>query len=121
MKFYICPVCGNVVYFVEGNSRLLRCCGKEMVLLETNTKDASLEKHIPHCVIEDDKVRVTVGEVVHPMENDHYIGWIAMENDHIVTIVWLKPGDRPEAIFDYKKGSTIYAYCNKHGFWKTEI
>ncbi len=121
MKLYVCPICGNVIYLVEGNSSLLRCCGREMVLLEPNTEDAALEKHVPYCTVEGDKVKVTVGEVVHPMDKDHYIGWIAMKHKNVVTVVWLKPGDSPEAIFDYKKGSVIYAYCNKHGFWKTEI
>lgn len=118
MKFYSCPVCGNVICLVDGNPALLRCCGKEMILLEANTTDAVVEKHIPYCTVQGDKVKVVVGEVIHPMDNDHYISWIAMESDNTVHIVWLKPGDSPEAVFDYKKDSIIYAYCNKHGFWK---
>ena len=46
--------------------------------IKVNSVDASLEKHVPFCEIKDDKVYVTVGEVVHPMGEDHYIEWIAM-------------------------------------------
>ena len=35
--------------------------------------------------------------------------------------VLLQPGDTPEMIVPYEKGALIYAYCNKHGLWKTEV
>ena len=90
-------------------------------LIKVNSVDASVEKHVPFCEIKDDKVYVTVGEVVHPMEEDHYIEWIAMVKGNKIVKYLLKPNDEPKAIFDYEKDSTIYAYCNKHGLWKKEI
>ena len=90
-------------------------------LIKVNSVDASVEKHVPFCEIKDDKVYVTVGEVVHPMEEDHYIEWIAMVRGNKIVKYLLKPNDEPKAIFDYEENSTIYAYCNKHGLWKKEI
>ena len=42
-----------------------------------NTEDAAHEKHVPFTDIEEDIVYVKVGEVDHPMTEDHYITWVA--------------------------------------------
>ncbi|HIS17120.1 MAG TPA: desulfoferrodoxin [Candidatus Faecisoma merdavium] len=89
--------------------------------IKVNSVDASLEKHVPFCEIKDDKVYVTIGEVIHPMGEDHYIEWIAMVKGNKIVKYLLKPNDEPKAIFDYEENSSIYAYCNKHGLWKKEI
>ena len=60
MKFYVCPVCGNVIYMMNGDVSRVRCCGKEMVLLVPNTVDASHEKHVPLCNVSQNKVEVEV-------------------------------------------------------------
>ena len=64
---------------------------------------------------------VTVVEVTQPMDEDHYIQWIAHVHDNRVCRVDLKPGDAPVAKFAYKAGATIYAMCNKHGLWKADV
>lgn len=46
-KFYLCPVCGNVLVKIEDSGVTPHCCGREMVELEPGTTDASLEKHVP--------------------------------------------------------------------------
>ena len=89
--------------------------------IKVNSVDASLEKHVPFCEIKDDKVYVTIGEVIHTMGEDHYIEWIAMVKGNKIVKYLLKPNDEPKAIFDYEENSSIYAYCNKHGLWKKEI
>lgn len=89
--------------------------------IKVNSVDASLEKHVPFCEIKDDKVYVTIGEVIHPMGEDHYIEWIAMVKGNKIVKYLLKPNDEPKSIFDYEENSSIYAYCNKHGLWKKEI
>ena len=119
--FYRCLVCGNIIYVVDGDINRVRCCGKELVGLEAGSVDASLEKHVPVYEVKGNKMVVRVGEVEHPMESDHYIMWIAMVRDGKVSINYLNPGDKPEAVFCYKKDTTLYAYCNKHGLWKCEV
>ena len=64
---------------------------------------------------------VRVGEVTHPMDEDHYIEWIAHVHDGRVCRVNLKPGDEPVAKFAYKSGGTLYAMCNKHNLWKKDV
>ncbi len=117
MKFYRCPVCGNIITVIEGNEKVVRCCGKELEELVPNTQEAATEKHIPVCKREGDKVEVTVGEVEHPMQEEHYIMFIAQVAENESTIVKLNPGDKPAATFTYKENAKIYAYCNLHGLW----
>jgi len=119
--FYICPICGNVIYVMNGDIKRVRCCGKEMLELSANSEDASVEKHVPYCSVNDKVVEVRIGETIHPMEEEHYIMWIAMVSGEYVTIKHLSYSDSPEAIFEYKEDAVIYAYCNKHGLWKKEL
>ncbi len=121
MNFYVCPICGNVIELIDGNEKNIKCCGKNMELLKANTTDASLEKHVPSCIVKEKKLEVTVGEVAHPMTEEHYIMWIALVKGNKIVRYNLKPIDEPKVIFDYEENSTIYAYCNLHGLWKKEV
>ena len=86
-----------------------------------NTEDAAQEKHVPFCDIEEDMVYVKIGEVDHPMTDEHYIEWVAAVYDDSVLKYNFKPGEVPEAVFDYEEGMVVYAYCNLHGLWKKEM
>ena len=89
--------------------------------LKPNTIDASQEKHIPVYEIKENDIIITVGSTEHPMTNDHYIMWIALIHDNEITLKGLSPNDQPKATFTYKSNSEIYAYCNLHGLWKTNV
>jgi len=89
--------------------------------LDANTVDAAHEKHLPIYEKSGDEIIVKIGEVSHPMEKDHYIMWIAQVTDTTTTRVRLKPEQFPEAKFPYVPGAILYAYCNKHGLWKTVV
>ena len=121
VKFYKCPICGNVIGLIDGNVEHMRCCGQEMELLVANTQDASQEKHVPVYEHVDGEIVVKVGAVDHPMTKEHYIMWIAQVSDNRTTRVRLYPEQGTETRFPYIKGSTIYAYCNLHGLWKTNV
>lgn len=121
MRIFKCMTCGNVIELMEGSNSNIMCCGEKMVELVPNTKDASVEKHVPYCEINEDIVNVKVGEVTHPMEEEHYIEWIAAEYSDSVVKYYLKPGDEPQGEFDYEEGMKIYAYCNLHGLWMKEL
>ena len=49
------------------------------------------------------------------------IMWIAQVSENRTTRVALYPEQSTETRFPYIKGSTLYAYCNKHGLWKTVV
>lgn len=119
--FYKCPICGNIIGLINGDIKHIRCCGVEMELMVANSQDAATEKHVPVYEKEGNEIVVRVGEVEHPMEEEHYIMWIAQVSDNETTRVRLKPGQKPEAKFKHIPNSTVYAYCNKHGLWKTEV
>ncbi len=94
------------------------CCGEPMVEVKANSVDASFEKHVPTYEKEDENIHIKVN---HVMEEDHYIEWILVKTEKENREVILKPGDMPEMIVPYEQGALIYAYCNKHGLWKTEV
>ena len=119
--FYKCTECGNLIGLIAGDSENIKCCEKEMTRLEANSQEGATEKHLPVYEKVGDEIVVRVGEVAHPMDEEHYISWIAMMNDNRTVRVRLQPGDKPEVKFCYIPGATIYAYCNKHGLWKTEV
>ena len=120
MQFYICRHCGTIVSMIHKGGCLPSCCGKEMQELKANTTDAAQEKHVPVITVKGSEVHVAVGSVVHPMEADHYIQWIAIETEQGAQRKVLKPGEKPEASFALASGDKLiaaYEYCNKHGLW----
>ena len=106
---------------VEDKGVPVVCCGEVMKELQAGIEDAAFEKHIPVYTVEGDTVHVFVGEVEHPMEKEHYIMWIAQVSENRITRVKLYPEQATETRFPYISGATLYAYCNKHGLWKTTI
>ena len=115
--FKKCLKCGELVYVLKDKCTLM-CCNEEMVEVIPNSVDTAIEKHVPEYVIDGDKIIVTVN---HVMEEDHFIEWIAIENDKEFFIRKLSPKDEPKVIFDYIPDATIYSYCNKHSLWAKEI
>lgn len=118
-QIYKCEICGNIVDVVHAGAGQLVCCGQPMKLLTENTVDASREKHVPVVEKTADGIKVKVGSVPHPMEEKHYIEWIEIIADGKVYRQFLKPGEKPEAVFKISAASiTTREYCNIHGLWK---
>ena len=105
-KFYICRTCGNIIQKIHDSRVPVMCCGKPMEELVPNTVEASNEKHLP---------------VV--MTDEHYIEWVYVETENGGQRKDLKPGDEPNVTFSLHndKAVAVYAYCNLHGLWKTEL
>ena len=122
-KFYICPVCRNTVEMVYDTDIALYCCGEKMVELIPNTVEASEEKHIPTVKVADDMVEVNVGSVDHPMEAVHWIEWVQLVTNKGSYRKHLNPGEAPKVAFllGEEKPISVYAYCNLHGLWKTDL
>ena len=122
-KFYICEHCGNVVEMVKDSGVPVMCCGQKMSLLEPGVVEASHEKHIPVVEVQGEKVFVNVGSVDHPMTEEHSILWVYLQTDKGGYRKNLEPGKEPKAVFSLndEKPVAVYAYCNLHGLWKSEI
>lgn len=122
-KFYICEHCGNIIGMVHDSGVPVVCCGQKMTRLEPGTVEASHEKHIPVVSIEDGKVNVDIGSVPHPMLDEHFIQWVYLQTDRGGQRKCLSPGDAPEVNFALaeEKPVAVFAYCNLHGLWMTEL
>jgi superoxide reductase len=99
------------------------CCGEKMSELVPNTVDASREKHLPVVTAAENGTSVQIGSVPHPMETAHGIAFIYVETECGGQRKILKAGEEPTAAFQFvnDKPIAVYAYCNLHGLWKTEI
>ncbi len=116
-----CAHCGAMVEVLEDchcKNCGIMCCGEKMVDVPVNGTDGALEKHLP--VVK--KVgSYIVAEVPHVMQDDHYIMWIGLSTKEVSAKKYFKPTDEPKAVFPYIKGSSVIAYCNKHGLYKTDV
>ena len=124
MKLYRCNTCGNIVAVVNDGGVIPNCCGAPMELLEPNVTDGTKEKHVPVVERKDNCITVQVGELLHPMEDSHFIKWIVLETDKNKYLRTLKPGDEPRTkffILENEVPKTVYEYCNIHSLWVKEI
>ena len=123
VKFYICEHCGNIIEKVQDKKVPVVCCGEKMKLLEPGVVEASHEKHIPVVKVDGNLVSVDVGSVKHPMTEEHSILWVYLETDKGGQRKCLAVGSDPVVTFALsdEKPVAVYAYCNLHGLWKSEI
>ena len=116
MKFYQSKESGEIIAVREGEQADLT--GMEEII--ANTVDASKEKHVPVISREGQTVTVSVGEVLHPMTDVHYIAWILLETKRGEERKELKPGEEPVAQFYVAEDDEIiaaYEFCTLHGIW----
>lgn len=121
MKFLVCEHCGNLIGMIRDSGVPMVCCGQKMTELIPGTSDGAAKKHVPSYVVDGNKVKVTVGSVEHPMVENHYIEWIAVETEKGAQRKTLQPGDKPALEFALTEDDSVvavYAYCNLHGLWK---
>ncbi len=118
-EIYKCEICGNIVNVLHEGTGALVCCGAPMILLNENTQDPEKgEKHIPVVKQGENGIVVKVGEIEHPMTEEHYIEWIEIQTVQGVMRKAFNPGDKP--VFECPANKPIVrvrAYCNLHGLW----
>ncbi len=111
-KFYVCPVCGNVL-FAFGEA-VVSCCGLTLPPLEAETPDG---EHTIRVTVQEDQFFVTVD---HPMEKDHFLSFLAAVSDHGVQFEKLYPEGPSQAYFSVAGVRTIFACCNRHGLFSLQ-
>ena len=109
-KFYVCPVCGNVI--IATGETVVSCCGITLPPLEAEPAD---EEHAVSKEIAEDEYFVSID---HPMTKEHYISYLAAVSDFGVQLVKLYPEGNAEARFKIDRVKTLYAYCNRHGLFR---
>lgn len=112
-KFYVCPVCGNIIH--SSGEAVISCCGISLPPLEAEEVDENHEICIEK--VEDENF-VTVN---HPMEKSHYISFIAYVTGDKMNLVKLYPEGNAETRFQLRGSGFIYIYCNKHGLMKQRV
>lgn len=121
-QVYKCETGLTVEVLTAASCADLTCCGEPMTEVPAKAEDKGSEKHLP--VVEGDEkgVKITVGSIPHPMEEDHFIQWVEVINGDYVNRKYLKPGQEPVAEFYVPKqdGLLVREYCNKHGLWQVE-
>ena len=122
-KFFICKHCGNLIGLIDNKGVPMVCCGENMTELVPNTVEASIEKHLPVVNADGNSVTVEIGSVPHPMEGAHQIAFVYVETQRGGQRKCLTPGQEPKVTFSFVDDNpvAVYAYCNLHGLWKTEI
>ena len=108
-KFYVCPVCGNVIEAT--GEAVVSCCGITLPPQEAEECD---EEHQIKVETIEDEYYVTVD---HPMTKDHYISFLAAVSDDGIQLKKLYPEGPCEARFRIRAVRKIYAFCNHHGLF----
>lgn len=119
-KLYRCEHCGNIIFKAYDSGVPVICCGEKMGELKANVTDGAVEKHVPVVEKNGDAVTITVGSVLHPMVEEHYIPIIAAVSEDMAVFKLPKPGQEPILKTTLEGKVTAYEYCNLHGFWKGE-
>ena len=112
-KFYVCPVCGNVIHST-GNA-VVSCCGIVLPALEAEEAD---EEHAMTVEYVEDEHFVTVQ---HPMTKEHFISFVAHVNSDRLQMVKLYPEGNAETRLQLRGRGYLYYYCNRHGLFKRKL
>lgn len=123
-EVYRCNICGNMVEVLHIGTGKLVCCENPMEPIKERESGVGPEKHLPVLEETDNGVKVKIGSIPHPMEDNHCIEWVEIIVDNQVHRKALKPGDKPEAEFNIKPDDIdqiqVREYCSIHGLWKSQ-
>jgi superoxide reductase len=121
-KIYYCRHCHNVIESLWDGRTDVFCCAEAMTELKANKEEAAVEKHIPVIQRDGNKVTVRVGDVAHPMTEDHYILFVEVyAGEKVYRHDFNKGDERAEAVFLIEEQNiSARAFCNLHGLWATD-
>ncbi len=110
-KFYVCPVCGNVI--MSTGEAVISCCG---ITLPPQAPEQPDDEHKINIEICEDEYYVWLD---HPMTKEHYISFIAAVADNGIQFEKLYPEGRSEARFKISRVKKILFWCNKDGLFES--
>ena len=112
-RFFICPVCGNVL--MARGEALVSCCGIQLPALTAEEPDPA---HRLEIVKTEDELYVSCD---HPMSKEHYLTFITYLTGDRCETVTLYPEGNAEARFFIRGGGLLYCYCNRHGLFRQKL
>jgi len=112
-KFYVCPICGNVLYCT--GDAVVSCCGVLLPPLEAEEAD---QMHTALIENVEDEHFITID---HPMTKQHYISFIAFVTTDRVQLVKLYPEGNAQARMQLRGHGFLYFCCNQHGLYRQNV
>ena len=112
-KFYVCPICGNVIHST-GNA-VISCCGVTLPALEAETAE---EAHSITVQNVEDEQFITIH---HPMTKQHFISFAAFVTSDRVQMVKFYPEGNAETRLQLRGMGYLYYYCNRHGLFRKKV
>ncbi len=112
-KFYVCPICGNVIQ--STGEAVVSCCGIKLPLLEAEPEDHSHHLQLEHV---EDEYYVSIS---HEMSKKHYISFILAVKDDGCEFKKLYPEGGADARFGISRTRFFLYYCNRHGLFKVSL
>ena len=112
-KFYVCPICGNIIY-CTGNT-VVSCCGITLPPLEAEEADNDHAITIEN--VEDEHFLT----VHHSMTKEHFISFVAHVTSDRIQMVKFYPEGNAETRLQMRGIGYLYYYCNRHGLFRKKI
>lgn len=112
-KFYVCPLCGNLIH--AAGSAVVSCCGITLPALETEEEDG---EHVLTIENVEDEHFITVH---HPMTKAHFISFAAFVTSDRIQLVKFYPEGNAETRMQLRGRGHLYFYCNRHGLFRKKV
>ena len=112
-KFYVCPICGNIIH--ASGDAMISCCGITLPPLEAEESDET-HKSIIEPVEDEQFISVN-----HEMTKEHYLSFAAVVTSDRIQLAKFYPEGNAEARFKRRGRGILYIYCNRHGLMKQRI
>lgn len=112
-KFYVCPVCGNVIHAVGQGS--FHCCGVALPPLEAEEPD---EDHGIRVEKMEDDWYITMD---HPMTKAHHITFFAYVTADRILLQRTYPEQDCALRFPRMGFGRLYVHCNHHGLFQIKL
>ncbi len=108
-KFYVCPICGNVIHNM--GEAAIHCHGIQLVPI---VAEQTNEQHMIFIERMEDEYYVRID---HSMTKEHYISFVAAFSFDDIQMVELYPEGNAEVRFKIRGVKRIFFYCNRDGLY----
>ena len=112
-KFYVCPVCGNVIHSM--GEAVIHCHG---IMLAPCQAEETDENHMIFIERVEDEYFI---RIEHDMTKQHYISFIAGLSSDKLQMIKLYPEGNAEARIKINGVKKIFFYCNRDGLFSINV